>query len=126
MTATMTTTNVSLFAQLGGRDSVAAVVDEFYRRVLADDNLGAFFAGLDMERQRRHLATFIGFALGGPNEYQGRSLRRAHAGLGISQPQFGAVAGHLHGALAAFAVPEATIAAVLGAVAALEGDVVGH
>src|SRR5262245_61902990 len=123
MSATMAP--VSLYEQLGGKGSIAAVVEEFYRRVIADDRLGAMFAGLDMARQRRHLAAFIGFALGGPNEYQGRTLRRAHEGLGITAEQFGAVAGHLQASLAALGVPEAAITAVIGAVAGLQGDVVG-
>lgn len=124
MTATLE--SVSLFQQLGGKQALAAVVDEFYRRVVADDRLAAMFAGLDMARQRRHLAAFLGVALGGPNEYQGRGLRAAHQGLGITGEQFGAVAGHLQASLEAFAVPDLLIATVIGAVAGLRGDVVGH
>lgn len=115
----------TLFAQLGGRESIAAVVDEFYRRVLADDSLSPLFAGLDMARQRGHLAAFVGYALGGPNEYRGRTLRHAHAGLGITPAQFGAVAAHLQAALIAFAIPEETVGEVIGAVAGLQGDIVG-
>jgi len=120
-----TTTSPSLYVQLGGRDSIAAVVDEFYHRVLADTGLSPLFAGLDMARQRQHLAAFIGYTLGGPNEYKGRTLRRAHQGLGISTAQFGAVTGHLQAALASCAVPAPTIATVIGAVAALEDEIVG-
>src|SRR6476659_5189828 len=122
---TATETQPSLYQQLGGRESIAAVVDEFYRRVLADDSLSPLFAGLEMARQHRHLAAFLVAALGGPNEYRGRGLRQAHRGLGITPGQFGAVAGHLRACLVAFAVPEPLIATVLGAVAGLQGDVVG-
>jgi hemoglobin len=123
---TATTAQPSLYEQLGGRASIAAVVDDFYLRVLADASLRPLFAGPDMGRQRRHLAAFIGYALGGPNEYGERALRQAHQGLGITVAQFGAVAGHLRGALVDAGAPEATVAAVIGAVAALQGDVVGH
>lgn len=123
MTATMQPT--TLFQQLGGKESIAAVVDEFYRRVVADDRLAAMFAGLDMAKQRRHLAAFLALAFGGPNEYQGRGMRAAHQGLGITAEQFGAVAEHLQGTLVAFGVPEETMATVMGTVAGLQGDVVG-
>lgn len=123
MSATMEM--ATLYQQLGGKEALAAVVDEFYRRVVADERLAAMFAGTDMARQRRHLAAFLGMALGGPNEYQGRGLRAAHQGRGITGEQFGAVAGHLQDALAAFAVPAPLIATVIGAVAGLQGDVVG-
>jgi hemoglobin len=122
---TGTETQPSLYQQLGGRESITAAVDEFYRRVVADDRLGAMFAHLDMAQQRRHLATFLFAAFGGPDEYQGRGVREAHRGLGITPEQFGAVAGHLRDTLVLFAVPEPLIAAVLGAVAGLQGDVVG-
>jgi hemoglobin len=124
-TMTATETQASLYEQLGGRESIAAVVEEFYRRVLADDGLSPLFAQLDMTQQRRHLAAFLVAALGGPNEYRGRGLRQAHQGLGITPGQFGAVAGHLQATLAAFAVPESLIATVLGAVAGLQSDIVG-
>jgi hemoglobin len=125
--ATMTSTEAqpSLYQQLGGREGITAAVDEFYRRVLADDRLGPMFDHVDMERQRRHLAAFLFVAFGGPNEYQGRSVREAHQGLGITPEQFGAVAGHLRDTLVLFAVPEPLITVVLGAVADLQGDVVG-
>ncbi len=124
MTATMEQT--SLFQQLGGKEAIAAVVDEFYQRVVADDRLAMMFAGLDMERQRKHLAAFLAMAFGGPNEYRGRGIRAAHQGLGITGEQFGAVAGHLHATLVHFEVPTELIDTVLGAVAGLQGDVVGH
>jgi hemoglobin len=122
---TGTETQPSLYAQLGGREGITAAVDEFYRRVLADDRLGPIFAHLDMTQQRRHLAAFLFAAFGGPNEYEGRGIRRAHQGLGITPEQFGAVAGHLRDTLEMFAVPEPLIVVVLGAVADLQGDVVG-
>ena len=74
----------SLYEQLGGADNIAAVVDDFYRRVLADDALAAMFAGVDLDRLRRHQSRFISYALGGPNQYTGRNMRAAHAGLGIT------------------------------------------
>lgn len=122
---TATTPQISLYEQLGGRESIAAVVEAFYVRVLADDQLSPLFAGLDLAQQRRHLAAFLAVALGGPNEYRGRALHQAHQGLGITPEHFGAVAGHLRATLAAFAVPETLITIVLGAVAGLRDDIVG-
>jgi len=122
----MTVTPPTLYHQLGGRSAIAVVVDDFYQRVLADERLHAFFAGLDMDRQVRHLAAFVGSALGGPNEHKGRSLREAHRGLDITLEQFDAVAGHLQSALLSCGVPAETTGMVIAAVAALQADVVGH
>ncbi len=114
----------SLYQQLGGRDSVDAVVDEFYRRVLADDRLAPVFATTDLAQLHRHQKAFIGVALGGPNEYTGRAMRQAHAGLGITGEQFTAVAGHLQDSLRAFDVPEGAVTQIIGNVAQLQGDIV--
>lgn len=51
-------------------------------------------------------------------------MRRAHDGLGISEDQFSAVAGHLSDSLAAFNVPAALIDEVIGHVAQLKGEIV--
>jgi len=36
--------NGSLYARVGGEAGVEQLVDEFYKRVLADDGLGVFFS----------------------------------------------------------------------------------
>lgn len=115
----------TLIDQLGGPERVAAVVEAFYRRVLADDGLNYLFGSLDMERQRRHQAAFLAHALGVADAYHGRSLRRAHHGLGINIAQFDAAVRHLQAALESCAVPAPTAFAITAAVAALQAEVVG-
>src|SRR4051812_37118421 len=85
----------SLFERLGGAANIEAVVANFYDRVLADSTLRPIFDQIDMDHLRRHQTRFMSFALGGPNHYSGRGMRRAHEGLAITEAQFGAVAGHL-------------------------------
>jgi hemoglobin len=124
--ATAVVERTSLYEEPGGRAAIAAVVKEFYARVLADAALAPMFAGVDLDRLRRHQAAFLIAALGGPNEYRGRGMRQPTAGLNITAAQFGAVAGHLADALAACGVPALTIATVIGQVAELQGDEVGR
>jgi hemoglobin len=114
----------TLFDQLGGNDSITAVVGDFYGRVLADDTLRSLFTGVDLDRLRRHQAKFIGYALGGPNQYKGRTIRAAHADLAITETQFAAVAGHLAASLSAFDVPLHLIDQVIQHVAQLKDEVV--
>ncbi len=57
----------TLFEELGGQQAIERVVDDFYKRALADDTVNHFFAHTDMERQRGHQSAFISYALGGPN-----------------------------------------------------------
>ncbi len=100
------------------------VVDEFYRRILADKALAPLFAKTDMKKQRSHQIAFLAYALGGPNEYKGASMKAAHAGRGITADHFGRVAGHLQSTLQWAKVGEPEVTAIMGAAASLQSDVV--
>lgn len=114
----------SIFDQIGGASAVSAVVDEFYERVVADPRLGGHFTGTDMGKLKAHQRSFVAAALGGPQEYRGKTMDEAHAGLGITGEDFDAVVGHLAGALTHCGVPQDTIATIAGALAPLRDQVV--
>jgi hemoglobin len=75
---------VSLYDQLGGEPGVSAIADDFYDRISTDDLLGAWFIDANGAGIRFHLRAYLAVALGGPEEYSGRSLRAAHQGLRIT------------------------------------------
>jgi len=116
--------SASLYDRLGGEATIKAVVEEFYRRILADARLAPVFAGVEMGNLKRHQALFISQALGGPKQYDGRSMAEAHAHLEIAEGQFNAVAGHLVGTLRHFRVGQADIDAVLAVIAPLKSQIV--
>lgn len=116
----------SLYAEIGGRDAVESVVDEFYDRVLDDPLLEPYFEGTDMDALFAHQVQFVSAVAGGPVEYDGADMRTAHEGMGITEEAFARVADHLDAALRANGVDDASAEAILGEVAALEDDVVGQ
>ena len=71
-------TEEKLYDRLGGRDGIRTVVDEFYDRLLADDEIGPFFADADMEKLRRTQTDFLCEAAGGPETYDAEPGREAH------------------------------------------------
>lgn len=99
----------TLFERIGGEAAVDATVDAFYERVLADPELGPFFERVNLEAQHRQKKKFLTAAFGGPNEYRGREMAVAHAGLGITEHQFDLVAGHLVDTLTGLDVPQELI-----------------
>lgn len=114
----------SLFEKLGGEETIAKVVDYFYSElVLKDERVKHFFEHTDMEKQRLHQTKFISFALGGPNQYSGASMAKAHEGMNLQPEHFDAIAQHLHGALAHFGVSEADIDTAITKVASLRDDI---
>jgi hemoglobin len=115
---------ISLYEAIGGQAAVAAAVDLFYRRVLADPELSPFFPGGVGARHRAYLATFLGEALGGPRRYRGPSIAAAHRGLGITDVHFDRVAAHLAATLDELAVPHRLADRIVGIVAGLRSAVV--
>ena len=115
---------MSIYDEIGGRDAVAAAVDLFYGKVLADPLLAPYFGDVELDGLRRHQRAFIAMALGGPSEYAGRAMAEAHAGLAITDGAFDAVAGHLATTLAELGVGADTVDAIIGAIAPLRDDIV--
>ncbi|MEW9669333.1 group 1 truncated hemoglobin [Ammoniphilus sp. 3BR4] len=114
----------TLYEKAGGEEAIAKVVDYFYSElVLKDPTVNKFFENTDMEKQRRHQTKFISFALGGPNQYTGTSMAKAHEGMNLQPEHFHAIANHLHDALAHFGVSESDIDQALSKVATLKDDI---
>jgi hemoglobin len=115
---------VSIYDSIGGGPAVRVAVDDFYARVLADPQLAPFFTGVDLQHLKAHQRAFIAAAIGGSEIYQGRDMAAAHAGLAITDADFGAVVAHLVDTLAGLGVPGETIGHIGGALAPLRGDIV--
>jgi hemoglobin len=112
-----------IYDRIGGHEAIEVVVEDFYGRVLADDQLAGFFSGTNMNRLKGKQAEFLAAALGGPEPYAGVSMKQAHKGRGITMHHFNLVAEHLNDALSAAGVPSETIAEILAVVAPLAGEI---
>src|SRR5215510_12666891 len=95
----------SVYEAIGGRAALAAAVDVFYGRLLADPELAPLFPRGVGDRHRAYVVTFLGEALGGPRRYRGPDIAAAHGGLGISDAQFDRAAVHLCATLEELGVP---------------------
>lgn len=62
----------TLYERLGGQDAIDAVVEEFYNRVLADEDLKPYFEGIDTDDLRAHQKDFLTYATGDAMTMQGR------------------------------------------------------
>lgn len=113
----------TIYEQIGGAEALEGVVEEFYRRVLADDQLAAFFSGTNMSRLKGKQVEFFAAALGGPEPYTGAPMRRVHQGRGITVHHFALVAGHLTDTLTAAGVPEPLVAQIIAAIAPLADEI---
>lgn len=119
----------SLYEQLGGSPAIDAAVDIFYRKVLADELLAPYFDDVDMERQAAKQKAFLTMVTGGPANYSGKDMRRAHAHLvaeGIGDAHFDAVVRHLAATLKELGVTDDKIAQVGALAESVRADVLGR
>ena len=85
----------TLFDEIGGAEVVNAVVDNFYQRVINDEQLGKFFANASVDRIKSMQHQLFGVALGAPLTYEGRPLNEVHRGLGITRDDLSVYINHL-------------------------------
>ncbi len=117
----------SLYARLGGYDAIAAVVDDFIGRLVADKRFGKFFVGHSedsLKKIRMHVIDQLCAAAGGPCLYTGRDMKTSHHGLGITSDDWDAAANHLVESLDKFNVPKAEKDELLAFVGTLKKDIV--
>lgn len=117
----------SLYQRVGGYDALAAVVDDFIGRLVADKRFEKFFVGHSEDstkKIRQHIVDQFCAATGGPCLYTGRDMKTTHKGLGITESDWDAAAKHLTASLDKFKVPEKEKGELLGFVTSLKKDIV--
>jgi len=127
--ASIVQAQTSLYDNLGGKKAIIAVVDDFVGRVAADKRINAFFAATAADPKR--LAAFksklvdqICQASGGPCQYTGKSMKAAHAGMGINSADFNALVSDLVAALDKFHVSVKDKDTLLGVLGPMQSDIV--
>ena len=119
----------TLYARLGEKPAITAVVDAFVANVAGDGRINSFFAGADdkeLARFKGVLVDQICAATGGPCTYTGKSMKEAHKGMGITDAQFDALVEDLVKALDGAGVAEPDKNELLTALGGMRPDIVGQ
>lgn len=114
-----------LYERLGGKPAIVAVVDDFVGNIAGDARINGRFANANIPRLKSMLVDQICAGTGGPCRYAGRDMRAAHAGMRISDAEFGALVEDLVRTLDKFKVPEREKKELLGILGPMKGDIVG-
>lgn len=117
---------MSLFERIGGAPAVDAAVNIFYRKVLGDDRISHFFESVDMERQAAKQKAFLTMVFGGPNHYTGLDMRKAHAGMNLTEVHFDAVVEHLGSTLTQLGVAAEDITQIAALAQSVKADVLNQ
>jgi methyl-accepting chemotaxis protein len=85
----------TLYAQLGGKTSISAIVERFYEKILADPDLRPLFTRANLAIIKQRQIQFLSQELGGPNDGKTRDLKPGHEQLLREARHFERAATHL-------------------------------
>ena len=117
----------TLYERLGGYDAVSAVVSNLLPRLMADEQLGRFWAhrGADgLAREKQLLVDFLCHSAGGPLYYTGRDMTLSHRGMRISESDWSLFIGHVGDTLKHFELSVAETDDVLGFIQSTRSEIV--
>ena len=123
----------SLYDRLGGEPAITAVIDDFVNRAAGDPKVNFTRKGTDKEwaataenvaKLKKHLTQFVCMATGGPQKYEGKAMKPAHAGMKITEAEFGAIAADLIASLDKFKVPQKEKDDLIAVVLTTKADIV--
>ncbi|MBU6259679.1 MAG: group 1 truncated hemoglobin [Burkholderiales bacterium] len=113
----------TLYERLGAAEGIAKIVDDFVDRHAANPLLAPRFQGRDLAKSKRLGTQFMCMGAGGPQRYEGRDLRAAHAGMNISEQELVAAIDDIVAAMQARQVGAAEVHEVVGILYSLKGEV---
>ncbi len=113
----------TLFDRIGGQPALEAAVFLFYEKTLKDERIAHYFDGVDVQVQQSKMLGFMKQAFGGAHEHTSFDLRRAHAGLSLSEDDFNAVAENLIDTLTELEIPKNLQDETLSIIATTKDDV---
>jgi hemoglobin len=120
----------SLWERLGGESAVRAVVKEMITLAAPDPKVNFTRNGRfqpkpeDIARIEERLVELISQVSGGPLKYTGKNMKDAHMGMGITDDEFNALAGHLIAVLKKFNVNQKDADELVGIIATTRKDIV--
>jgi hemoglobin len=114
----------TLYAALGERAGIATLAEDFVDRVKSDPRTRVFFKDSNAKNLAEQLRDQFCAVAGGPCVYEGATMIKSHADLGIGKADYLAVVEMLQDALDAQRVPFAVQNDLLARLAPMHRDIV--
>ena len=92
--------------------TLTQVIENFYERMVADERLSRYFAGINIAQLRAHQRSFLLAALAGPELFNDLTMAAAHLPLGLTDDDFDRAVGHLTAGMVDAGVPDSAIAPI--------------
>lgn len=116
----------SLYARLGQRAGIEAVMTDFVGRMAKDRRVNKRFANANANALIAKLTDQLCQASGGPCNYTGKDMKSAHAGMKITNREWNVTVAHLTAAMRAKRVGRKEQREVIAALGPMKNDIVGQ
>jgi hemoglobin len=134
-TTTAPTAKSSLYERLGGEKTITAVVDDFVGRAAKDEKANFFRKNVPGVKEwkptpeqlatfKHQLVQYVCMATGGPQKYEGATLKTLHETTQFTDAEFDALAKDLAASLDKLKVPKAEHDELMAIVAKTRANIV--
>lgn len=113
-----------LFDALGRKPGIVLLMDDFVPRLAADPRIGHFFKDTHLAELKKQLVEQICAVAGGDCNYEGATMKKAHAELGIARADFNRMVEVLQDAMDARGIGFADQNRLLARLAPMHRDIV--
>lgn len=114
----------ALYRDLGGEEGIARISAGLVERAYADDRIKHLFKETNPKFLTEQLRKQFCELSGGPCKYDGETMQKSHAQLGINKAHFNALVEDLQAAMDAQGVPFATQNRLLALLAPMHRDII--
>ncbi len=115
----------TLYEQIGGRPTIAKLINAFYKKVFTDPKLGPFFVHTSLEKLIHMQEEFFTIALGGPPPELEISLREPHESRGIRREHLTRFTEHLLSTLQDIGVDDQHAMDIVARIATYSDEILG-
>jgi hemoglobin len=114
----------SLYREFGGKRGITVLVDDFLRRLLADQRMNPFFKDADQPRFKEQIAIQLCQVSGGPCALEKPDMKKPHSGFDITRGDFNALVEVLQATMDAQGITFASQNRLLAKLAPMHRDIV--
>jgi hemoglobin len=113
-----------LYMAFGEKAGLAALMDDFVQRLVADSRTRPFFEHADLDNLKTQLTDQLCALSGGPCQYDGKDMKAAHEGMGIRTSHFNALVEVLQQSMDARQIPFTVQNRMLARLAPMHRDII--
>lgn len=112
------------YAQYGGKAGITKLINTFVGNVANDPHINYYFAHTNIPHLKYELVQQVCMAVGGPCKYTGLSMRKAHAGMGVTTAAFNYLAQDMMDAMQTQKIPMSAQNYLIAILASMEPQIV--